>query len=196
MTVCNMSIEGAARAGYVNPDETTFEYIEDGRSRPQGAAFDAAVAWWKSSRPTPTRCTTIMVMIDAAEIEPTVTWGINPGQSVGVSSRHSAPPTSQPGDRASVARSARVHEASQGGTPIKGTKIDVAFIGSCTNGRISDLREAARIVKGQHVAHGVKALVVPGSQRCARPPKPKASTRSSATPDSNGAAPAVRCAWR
>jgi 3-isopropylmalate/(R)-2-methylmalate dehydratase large subunit len=163
MTVCNMSIEGAARAGYVNPDETTFRYMEGRPFAPQGDAFARARQWWASLASDPDAIYDDVVVIDAEEIEPTVTWGINPGQSVGVS--RTLPSAAEVGvdDRASVAE-ALEFMSFKGGMPIAGTKIDVAFIGSCTNGRLSDLREAARIVKGQHVAKTVKALVVPGSQ--------------------------------
>jgi 3-isopropylmalate/(R)-2-methylmalate dehydratase large subunit len=163
MTVCNMSIEGAARAGYVNPDETTLTYIEGRPFAPKGAAFARARRWWASLASDPDAVFDDVVLIDAAQIEPTVTWGINPGQSVGISQRLPAASDVPADDRASIAE-ALEFMSFQGGMPIAGTKIDVAFIGSCTNGRISDLREAARIVRGQRVAKNVKALVVPGSQ--------------------------------
>ena len=163
MTVCNMSIEGAARVGYVNPDETTFEYIKGRPFAPQGADFDKAVAWWQSLASDADANYDDEIEIDAATIEPTVTWGINPGQSVGISERIPSASSVPPEEKASVAE-ALEFMSFRGGAPIAGTKIDVAFIGSCTNGRLSDLREAARLVKGQHVAKHVQALVVPGSQ--------------------------------
>ena len=163
MTVCNMSIEGAARVGYVNPDETTFEYMQGRPFVPQGADFDKARAWWQSLASDPDANYDDELEIDAATIEPTVTWGINPGQSIGISERIPTPSNVPPEEKASVAE-ALDFMSFRGGSPIMGTKIDVAFIGSCTNGRISDLREAARLVKGQHVAQHVQALVVPGSQ--------------------------------
>ena len=163
MTVCNMSIEGAARVGYVNPDETTFNYMQGRPFVPQGADFDKARAWWESLASDPDADYDDEIEIDAATIEPTVTWGINPGQSVGISERIPTPSNVPPEEKASVAE-ALEFMSFRGGMPIMGTKIDVAFIGSCTNGRISDLREAARLVKGQHVAKHVQALVVPGSQ--------------------------------
>jgi 3-isopropylmalate/(R)-2-methylmalate dehydratase large subunit len=162
MTVCNMSIEGAARAGYVNPDETTFKYIEGRPFAPKGESYLRARNWWASLASDPDAVYDDVVLIDAAQIEPTVTWGINPGQSVGISQRLPSAPAADD-DGGSVAE-ALDFMSFKGGTPIAGTKIDVAFIGSCTNGRISDLREAARIVKGRHVAKTVQALVVPGSQ--------------------------------
>jgi 3-isopropylmalate/(R)-2-methylmalate dehydratase large subunit len=163
MTVCNMSIEGAARVGYVNPDETTFTYLEGRPFAPQGADFAKARQWWASLASDTGASYEDVVKMDAAAIEPTVTWGINPGQSVGVSEKLPSSAEARPEDRASVAE-ALEFMSFRGGMPIAGTKIDVAFIGSCTNGRISDLREAARLVKGQRVAQHVKALVVPGSQ--------------------------------
>jgi 3-isopropylmalate/(R)-2-methylmalate dehydratase large subunit len=167
MTVCNMSIEGAARVGYVNPDETTFKYIEGRPFAPQGAAFGRARNWWESLASDANATYDDVVLIDAATIEPTVTWGINPGQSVGVSERLPSPSDVGSEDKASV-EEALEFMSFRGGMPIAGTKIDVAFIGSCTNGRISDLREAARLVKGHRVAKHVKALVVPGSQSVRR----------------------------
>jgi 3-isopropylmalate/(R)-2-methylmalate dehydratase large subunit len=167
MTVCNMSIEGAARVGYVNPDETTFKYMEGRPFAPQGADFAKARAWWTSLASDPDAEYDDVVLMDAASIEPTVTWGINPGQSVGVTEHLPSPSDVPAGDKASVAE-ALEFMSFRGGMPIAGTKIDVAFIGSCTNGRISDLREAARLVKGHRVAKHVTALVVPGSQSVRR----------------------------
>jgi 3-isopropylmalate/(R)-2-methylmalate dehydratase large subunit len=164
MTICNMSIEGAARVGYVNPDRTTFEYLRGRPFVPQGARFDEAVAWWQSIASDSDAAYDDQVTVDGSQLEPTVTWGINPGQSVSVSSRIPSPDDVSPGERAGVSE-ALTFMGFEGGTPIKGTPINVAFIGSCTNSRLSDLREAARIVKGHHVARGVRALVVPGSER-------------------------------
>src|SRR3954464_15426538 len=158
MTICNMSIEGGARAGYVNPDETTFAYLKGRQFAPSGAAWDKAVAWWKSIASDKNASYDDRIVLDAAAIEPTVTWGINPGQSGGVSER--IPANADPEALAYMGFDAR--------TPIRGTKIDVAFIGSCTNGRISDIEEAARIVKGHKVAPHVKALMVPGSREVAQ----------------------------
>jgi 3-isopropylmalate/(R)-2-methylmalate dehydratase large subunit len=154
MTICNMSIEGGARVGYVNPDQTTFDYLRGRPFAPQGDAFDRAVAWWKSIASDADAVYDDRVRIDAAAIQPTVTWGINPGQSVAIGER-------LPGD---ADEEALTFMGFRAGQPMKGTRIDVAFVGSCTNARLSDLREAARVVRGQHVAPHVKALVVPGSQ--------------------------------
>jgi 3-isopropylmalate/(R)-2-methylmalate dehydratase large subunit len=158
MTVCNMSIEGGARVGYVNPDQTTFDFLRGRRFAPQGDAFDRAVAWWKSLASDANASYDDRVVFDAASIEPTVTWGINPGQSVSVSE-------AIPSD---ADKEALAFMGFSRGARLQGTKIDVAFIGSCTNGRLSDLEEAARIAKGHHVARHVKALVVPGSKEVAR----------------------------
>jgi 3-isopropylmalate/(R)-2-methylmalate dehydratase large subunit len=167
MTVCNMSIEGAARVGYVNPDETTFGYLEGRPFAPRGPEFAKACRWWASVASDPDATYDDVVLMDASAIEPTVTWGINPGQSVGIGEKLPSPSDAAPGDRASIAE-ALEFMSFRGGMPIAGTKIDVAFIGSCTNGRLSDLREAARLVRGHRVAKHVKALVVPGSQSVRR----------------------------
>ena len=163
MTMCNMSIEGGARVGYVNPDETTIEYLRGRTFAPAGDAFERAAEWWKSMRSDPGAAYDDEVRIDAGAIAPTVTWGINPGQSVYVDERLPKPTDVPPGERASLAE-ALEFMGFHGGDPISGTRIDVAFVGSCTNARLSDLREAARIVRGRHVAPHVRALVVPGSQ--------------------------------
>ena len=163
MTICNMSIEGGARVGYVNPDETTFAYLRGRPFAPAGDSFDRAVEWWNSIRSDAGAAYDDEVRMDGAAIAPTVTWGINPGQSVYVDERLPKPGDVSPGERASLAE-ALEFMGFQGGDPISGTRIDVAFVGSCTNARLSDLREAARIVRGRHVAPHVRALVVPGSQ--------------------------------
>jgi 3-isopropylmalate/(R)-2-methylmalate dehydratase large subunit len=163
MTMCNMSIEGGARAGYVNPDRTTFEYLKGRRFAPAGDAFDRAVEWWTSMRSDPGAPYDDEVRIDGSAIAPTVTWGINPGQSVYVDERLPKPSDLPAGERDSLAE-ALEFMGFHGGDPIRGTRIDVAFVGSCTNARLSDLREAARVVQGQRVAPHVRALVVPGSQ--------------------------------
>jgi len=163
MTICNMSIEGGARAGYVNPDEVTFDYLRGRRFAPPGDAFDAAVEWWRSMASDSDATYDDVVTMNAAEIRPTVTWGINPGQSVYVDEKLPRPADVPASDRPSVSEALEFMSL-HAGEPIKGTKIDVAFVGSCTNARLSDLREAARMVEGRHVAPHVKALAVPGSQ--------------------------------
>jgi 3-isopropylmalate/(R)-2-methylmalate dehydratase large subunit len=158
MTICNMSIEGGARIGYVNPDAATFEFLRGRRFAPPADAFDRAVAWWRAMATDANATYDDRVAFDAATIEPTVTWGINPGQSVAVTE----PIDAEPGDEALAFMGFRT------GMRVQGTRIDVAFIGSCTNGRLSDLEEAARVVRGHHVAPHVKALIVPGSQAVRR----------------------------
>jgi 3-isopropylmalate/(R)-2-methylmalate dehydratase large subunit len=167
MTICNMSIEGAARVGYVNPDRTTFEYLRDRPFAPRGQAFDEAVCWWRSMASDPDARYDDELTVDGAALEPTVTWGINPGQSVGVTGRIPGPGDVAAPEQAGVAE-ALAFMGFEGGASIAGTPIDVAFVGSCTNSRLSDLREAARIVAGRRVAPRVRALVVPGSERVRR----------------------------
>jgi 3-isopropylmalate/(R)-2-methylmalate dehydratase large subunit len=167
LTVCNMSIEGGARVGYVNPDATTFEYLRGRPYAPQGAAFERAVLWWKSMATDLDARFDDVVRLDAGAIPPVVTWGINPGQSVGVADPIPDPERAPESDRATY-REALAFMDLRAGQPIAGTKIDVAFVGSCTNGRLSDLRAAAEVARGRKVARGVRALIVPGSQAVAR----------------------------
>jgi 3-isopropylmalate/(R)-2-methylmalate dehydratase large subunit len=160
MTVCNMSIEGGALVGYVNPDQTTFDYLRGRPYAPKGEAFDRAVAYWKSIASDGDAKYDDGVNFDGKDIEPTVTWGINPGQSVGISEKLPRPENYHDPDGA---RKAYEHMGWQPGAPILGTPVNVAFIGSCTNGRLADLRAAAKIAKGRKVSSSVRALVVPGS---------------------------------
>ena len=161
MTICNMSIEGGARVGYVNPDQTTFEYLKGRPFAPTGEAFDRARAWWSSIASDPDARYDDTVVIRAEELAPVVTWGVNPGQSVAVDGL--IPSSQNPGDGGDPVAEALDFMGLEGGQPIAGLRVDVAFIGSCTNSRLSDLREAARVVRGRRVAPHVKALVVPGS---------------------------------
>lgn len=163
MTVCNMSIEGGARAGYVNPDQKTFDYLEGRPYSPKGADWEVAVERWKSFASDADCEYDDVVVIDAADIEPTVTWGINPGQAITIGENVPTVDESPEGEKANVAEALEYMKL-PAGEPIKGTKVDVCFIGSCTNGRLSDFEEAAKFVKGHQVAAGVKAIVVPGSQ--------------------------------
>lgn len=163
MTVCNMSIEGGARCGYINPDEKTVEYLRGRPSSPQGEDFEKAAAWWLSLASSSDAEFDDEVVFDAANIEPTVTWGITPAQSVGVGQPLPRLDESPAGEKV-LLKEALDFMGLDEGQPVVGTPIDVAFIGSCTNGRISDLREAARVAEGQKVADNVKAIVVPGSQ--------------------------------
>ncbi len=165
MTICNMAIEGGARCGYVNPDQITFDYLKGREHAPTGAAWERAVAWWKQVASGADAVFDDVRTFTAEEIEPTVTWGISPDHGIGVGETIPA--------RDSFAKEewATIDEAYQymdlkAGSRIAGVPIDVAFIGSCTNGRLSDLREAARVVgaHGGTVAKTVKAFVVPGSE--------------------------------
>ena len=164
MTVCNMAIEGGARCGYVNPDETTFAYLQGRDFAPKGEAWDQAVEWWRSIRSDADAKYDDVVVFDAAEISPTVTWGITPGQGIGVDQSIPTPDALTEADREIAAEAYRYMDLAPGAA-IAGTKVDVCFIGSCTNGRISDLREAAKVAQGRRVAEGIKAFVVPGSER-------------------------------
>lgn len=164
MTVCNMSIEGGARCGYINPDQVTFEYLKGKDFAPKGEDWDKAVQWWKSIRSDEDAEYDEVVVFDASEIEPTVTWGITPGQGIGISQEVPTPESLAESDRY-IAKEAYEYMKLIPGSPIKGTPVDVCFIGSCTNGRITDLREAAKFAQGRQVASGVKAFVVPGSER-------------------------------
>jgi 3-isopropylmalate/(R)-2-methylmalate dehydratase large subunit len=167
MTMCNMSIEGGARVGYVNPDETTAEYVRGRRYAPKGEAFDRAVAYWNSIASDPDAGYDDVVTLQAEDLEPMVTWGINPGQAIGITDTTPRLSDLEEGVR-EVAEKAYSHMSFGEGEMIQGKKIDVAFLGSCTNSRISDLREAARFVRGKHVHSDVDAFVVPGSKSVAR----------------------------
>ena len=161
MTLCNMSIESGARCGYVNPDQTTFDFIKGREFAPVN--FEEAIKYWRSIASDPDALFDLEVTIDVDKIEPMVTWGINPGQVAGIS--ENVPYVDDlPESERDTARHAYNHMGFVEGQYIEGTKIDVAFVGSCANSRISDLREAAKIVAGKKVAPNVKALVVPGSK--------------------------------
>lgn len=164
MTVCNMAIEGGARCGYVNPDQVTYDYLQGRDFAPSGAAWESAVAWWNSLRSDADAMYDDVVAFDAQDIAPTVTWGITPGQ--GMAMDETVPtPDAMPVDERVLAAEAYAYMDLAPGQPLAGTPVDVCFIGSCTNGRISDLREAAKFAQGRQVANGVKAFVVPGSER-------------------------------
>ncbi len=163
MTLCNMSIEGGARCGYVNPDQTTFDYLKGRAHAPDSERWDEAVRDWKSTASDHDADYDDVVVFAGEDIRPMVTWGINPGQSVSVEQSIPQPETLQRRD-AEAAREAFDYMGMRAGDAIAGTRIDVAFIGSCTNGRISDFEVAAEIVRGRKVAPHVRTLIVPGSQ--------------------------------
>lgn len=164
MTVCNMSIEGGARCGYVNPDEKTFEYLKGRPYSPEGAAWDEAVSQWEAIASDPGCHYDDVVNIRAEDIAPSVTWGISPDHGIFVNENIPSPSDSTDEEESASIREALEYMKFEGGTPIAGKKVDVCFIGSCTNGRLSDFREAAKYLKGHKVAEGVQAIAVPGSE--------------------------------
>jgi len=164
MTICNMSIEGGARCGYVNPDQVTYDYLQGREFAPKEDQWQKAVAWWESLKSDADAVYDDVVTFEASEIEPTVTWGITPGQGIGISEPIPTPESLPESERA-IALEAYKYMELEPGSSLVGTKIDVCFIGSCTNGRISDLREAAKLAQGKKVNQQVKAFVVPGSER-------------------------------
>jgi len=166
MTLCNMAIEGGARCGYVNPDAVTFAYLQGRPYAPKAEAWERAVAWWRGLASGVDAVFDDEVRFDAAAIAPTVTWGITPGQGIGVDETVPTLEQTEPDERP-LAQEAYRYMDLQPGTPIAGTAVDVCFIGSCTNGRLSDLQAAAAVAKGRHVAPGIKAFVVPGSEQVA-----------------------------
>jgi 3-isopropylmalate/(R)-2-methylmalate dehydratase large subunit len=165
MTICNMSIEGGARAGMVAPDDTTFAYLEGRPFAPRGAAFQEAVARWKALCSEPGAKFDSAVDVDVSQLAPQVTWGTNPGMVTSVTGRVPEPDSFTDPDQRKAAARALEYMALRPGTPIVDIPIDRVFIGSCTNSRLEDLRAAAQVVRGKHIAGNVKgALVVPGSQ--------------------------------
>ncbi|MFN2378390.1 MAG: 3-isopropylmalate dehydratase large subunit [Candidatus Binatia bacterium] len=168
MTVCNMAIEGGARVGYVNPDEKTFAFLEGREMVPTGDGWERALAYWKSIASDADASYDDVVRISADDIAPTVTWGINPGQAIAVTENVPSVDDAKDAGEAAGIREALEYMQLKGGQPICGTRVDVCFIGSCTNGRLSDFREVAAYLQGRKVAPGVRALAVPGSQDVAR----------------------------
>ena len=165
MTICNMSIEAGARAGMIAPDSTTFDYIKGRPHAPQGADWDAAVAYWETLVTDPDAKFDREITIDASTLRPFVTWGTNPGQGLPLDQVVPDPDlVSDPVERAAI-ESALAYMDLRAGQPLKEIAIDTVFLGSCTNGRIEDLRAAANVIKGHKVAEGVRLLVVPGSTR-------------------------------
>lgn len=168
MTICNMSIEGGARAGMMAPDDVTFEYLANREFAPKGKAWDEAVAYWRTLPTDDGAQYDKIVTIDITNLEPMITFGTNPGMGIPITSPIPDPATIQDsGERQSFEKSLR-YMGFQPGERLIGKKIDVVFIGSCTNSRLSDLRDAARILKGRKVAEGVRVMVVPGSQQIKR----------------------------
>jgi 3-isopropylmalate/(R)-2-methylmalate dehydratase large subunit len=165
MTVCNMSIEWGARAGMIAPDQVTFDYLRGRDHAPQAADWDAAVEYWTSLRTDDGAEFDAEVVLDAAELTPFVTWGTNPGQGAPLAARVPDPDSfADEGDRVAAQKALQYMDLAAG-TPLRDIKVDTVFVGSCTNGRIEDLRAAAKIIEGRRVADGVRMLVVPGSMR-------------------------------
>lgn len=165
MTICNMSIEAGARAGMVAPDETTFEYIKGRPHAPEGEEWERAVEYWTSLRSDEDAVFDAEVVLEAADIEPFVTWGTNPGQGVPLSAAVPDPESIADETKRLAAERALEYMGLEAGTPMRDIKVDTVFLGSCTNGRIEDLRAAAAVVKGRKKADSVRMLVVPGSAR-------------------------------
>ncbi|GAB2833757.1 3-isopropylmalate dehydratase large subunit [Actinoallomurus bryophytorum] len=165
MTVCNMSIEAGARAGMIAPDETTFAYLEGRPNAPTGDDWEAAKEYWRSLRTDDDAAFDREVVIDASELTPFVTWGTNPGQGAPLAATVPDPADYDDPTRRSAAERALEYMGLTAGTPLRDVSVDTVFVGSCTNGRIEDLRAAADIIKGRKVADGVRMLVVPGSMK-------------------------------
>jgi 3-isopropylmalate/(R)-2-methylmalate dehydratase large subunit len=163
MTLCNLTIEGGARAGLVAPDETTFEYLKGRPASPKSGGFEMAVSYWKTLFSDEDAVFDREIVLDAAKIAPTVTWGTSPEDVVAITGTVPDPSTFDTPDKRASAERALDYMGLTAGQPITEAKVDVVFIGSCTNSRIEDLRSAAKIAEGRHVAEGVRAMIVPGS---------------------------------
>jgi 3-isopropylmalate/(R)-2-methylmalate dehydratase large subunit len=168
MTLCNMSIEGGARAGMVAPDDTTFEYLAGREFAPQGAAWEQAVAFWRTLPSDPDAAYDRTVTLDVASLKPMVTYGTNPGMGIQIDQSVPDPQAEADASRRAALEKALEYMALQPGKPLLGHPVDVVFIGSCTNSRIHDLRQAAAILRGHKVAADVRLLVVPGSESVRR----------------------------
>ncbi|GAA1267584.1 3-isopropylmalate dehydratase large subunit [Kitasatospora nipponensis] len=167
MTICNMSIEAGARAGMIAPDQTTFDYLQGRPHAPQGEDWDAAVAYWKTLATDEDAVFDAEVLIDASELTPFVTWGTNPGQGAPLGASVPDPASFADPQERVAAENALTYMGLRAGTPLREVTVDAVFVGSCTNGRIEDLRAAAAVIEGRTVAEGVRMLVVPGSVRVA-----------------------------
>ncbi|MGK2348759.1 3-isopropylmalate dehydratase large subunit [Actinomyces sp. W5033] len=165
MTICNMSIEGGARAGMIAPDETTFAYLKGRPHAPEGEDWDAAVAYWRSLRTDDDAVFDTEVVLEAKDIEPFVTWGTNPGQGLPISATVPDPEQIADATERRAAERALEYMDLAPGTPLRDIHVDTVFLGSCTNGRIEDLRAAAEVLRGRTKAEGVRMLVVPASAR-------------------------------
>ena len=197
MTICNMSIEGGARAGLIAPDDTTFEYVAGRPHAPQGAAWDDAVARWRRLPSDDGATYDKSITIDADALEPMVTYGTNPGMGIPITGRVPvARRRGRPGGAARARAGARVHGPAARPGRSSARRSTSSSSARCTNGRISDLRLAAAVLKDRHVADGIRVMVVPGSSEVKRRPSARACPRSSGRPAPSGARPAARCASR
>ncbi|KJY33183.1 MULTISPECIES: 3-isopropylmalate dehydratase large subunit [unclassified Streptomyces] len=167
MTICNMSIEAGARAGMIAPDETTFAYLKGRPHAPQGEDWDAAVEYWRTLGTDEDAVFDHEIFIDAAELTPFVTWGTNPGQGAPLGASVPDPASFADPQERTAAENALAYMGLEAGTPLREVAVDAVFVGSCTNGRIEDLRAAADLLRGRRIADGVRMLVVPGSVRVA-----------------------------
>ena len=165
MTICNMSIEAGARAGMIAPDNTTFEYLKGRPHAPSGADWDAAVAYWSTLKSDDDATFDAEVTLNADELTPFVTWGTNPGQGLPLSASVPAPEDFADAEERNAAARALEYMGLTPGTPLRDIKVDTVFLGSCTNGRIEDLRIAASLLKGRKIADNIRMLVVPGSAK-------------------------------
>src|SRR5689334_3730607 len=165
MTICNMSIEWGAKAGLIAPDQVTFDYVEGRPEAPKGAAWDAAVEHWKSLRTDDDATFDREIVLDASTMTPFVTWGTNPGQGVPLGATVPGPADFEDEGDKIAAEKALEYMGLEAGTPLRDVKVDTVFVGSCTNGRIEDLRAAADVIKGRQVADSVRMLLVPGSMQ-------------------------------
>jgi 3-isopropylmalate/(R)-2-methylmalate dehydratase large subunit len=168
MTICNLSIELGAKIGFVAPDETTFSFVEGRRFAPKGAMFEQAVAQWRTLQSDLDAVFDREEVIDVGNVKPTVTWGTSPEHAIAIDAAIPDPSAAPDAERREAWRTALDYMGLEPGKPLAGTKVDWVFIGSCTNSRLSDLREAATLARGRHVAPGVTAWVVPGSERIKR----------------------------
>jgi 3-isopropylmalate/(R)-2-methylmalate dehydratase large subunit len=165
MTVCNMSIEAGARAGMVAPDETTYQFLRERPHAPAGAQWDAAMRYWEQLRTDPGAAFDTEVHLDATELSPFVTWGTNPGQGVPLAAAVPDPELMTNDDERQAAEKALAYMDLRPGTPMREVTVDTVFVGSCTNGRIEDLRVVADVLRDRKIAPGMRMLVVPGSMR-------------------------------
>ncbi len=168
LTLCNLSIEMGAKMGMIAPDDTTYDYLDGRRYAPKGAAFDRAVAAWRQLPGDEDAAFDRVEVVDAAAVAPTITWGTSPEHALAVDGRIPDPDKAADPERRAAQRAALAYMDLEPDRPIAGLAVDWVFIGSCTNGRLSDLREAARVARGRHVAEGVTAWVVPGSEHVKR----------------------------